>query len=83
MIHATEFANASGTVEQRFGQRGLARVHMRQDTRHDMRHTIHSNPLSPHHIQITGSVVDQLKDKISHQCGYGKVPDDFGDFPSR
>ena len=47
VVHSPKFANASGTVEQCFGQRGLAGIHMRQDSRHNMRHDIRSDPSSP------------------------------------
>lgn len=47
VVHSPKFADAAGAVQQRLGQCGLARIHMRQDSRHNMRHDIRSDPSSP------------------------------------
>ena len=57
MVHAAKAAGGAGAVEQRFGQRGFARVHMRQQTRTDafgrpaLRSPVHPCHLSPHKMQ--------------------------------
>ena len=38
MVDTAEFAHLAGDIEQRFRQRGLARVHMRQNARDDSLH---------------------------------------------
>ena len=42
VVDAAEFTDFTGAVEQRFGERGLARVHMRHDSRHDSFHCLPS-----------------------------------------
>lgn len=42
VIYSPQFADLTGTVEQRLGQRGLARVHMSQNARDDVLfHSVH------------------------------------------
>ena len=78
VIYSPQFADLTGTVEQRLGQRGLARVHMRHDACHYLFHQLCSLPDAPRNCRPPNQYIREKPGgnnfTVRPGCRYNKSP---------